>query len=131
MLEATRACVAAEPEAAKWDWQEEEKTIWQSALNFVSKDPDRLGVLVPDYMREAFDVRLQVAKSQALFFRKDVGWHIRGYAPTLVAGTDVLIARRRWHYRRSTGTQTAAGTFRASAICAFRCRSAGTALMAI
>ena len=92
VLDATRGCVSAEPEAAKWDWQEEEKAIWQSGLNFIAKDPDRLGVLVPDNMREAFDVAVTNRKKPSAVFRKDAGWHIRGYAPTLVAGTDVLMA---------------------------------------
>ena len=89
VLDATHACVSAEPEAAKWDWQEEEKAIWQSGLNFIAKDPDRLGVLVPDNMREAFDVAVTNRKKPSAVFRKDAGWHIRGYTPTLVAGTDV------------------------------------------
>ena len=92
VLDATRACVAAEPEAGRWDWQEEEKAIWQSGLNFIAKDPDRLGVLVPDNMREAFDAAVTSRKKPSAVFRKDAGWHIRGYTPTLVAGTDVLTA---------------------------------------
>ena len=92
VLDATHACVSAEPEAAKWDWQEEEKAIWQSGLNFIAKDPDRLGVLVPDNMREAFDVAVTNRKKPSAVFRKDAGWHIRGYTPTLVAGTDVLMS---------------------------------------
>ena len=89
VLEATRACVSAD-ELSKWDWLEEEKQIWQSGLNFITKDSDRLADRVPDYMRETFNAAIASHKRPTACFRKDTGWHIRGYTPTLVAGTDVL-----------------------------------------
>jgi hypothetical protein len=92
VLEATRACVSADPKAKNWDWLEEEKAIWQSGLNLIVKDPDRLSSLVPDYMRETFDAAITSHKKPTACFRKDAGWHIRGYTPVLIAGTDVLMA---------------------------------------
>jgi RecA-family ATPase len=92
VLEATRACVASDPEAANWDWLEEERNIWQSGLYFIAKNPARLVDMVPDYMRESFDTAVTNHKKPTACFRKDTGWHIRGYTtPTLIAGTDVLM----------------------------------------
>jgi hypothetical protein len=53
VLEATRHCVSGYPEAAKWDWHEEESNISWNGARLINKDPTLVDRL-PDDLRLKF-----------------------------------------------------------------------------
>ena len=53
VLEATRRCVAGDPEAARWDWQQEELNIAWNGARLINKDPTLVDRL-PDDLRLKF-----------------------------------------------------------------------------
>ena len=48
VLDATRGCVAGDPEAAKWDWRQEELDIAWSGARFINKNPQYANRLPDD-----------------------------------------------------------------------------------
>ena len=52
VLEATRAAVANDPRAAKWNWRREERKIRRMGAAFIAKYPELAGLL-PDDCRAA------------------------------------------------------------------------------
>ena len=54
MLDATRECVAGDPEAAKWDWHQEELDIAWSGARFINKNPKYANRL-PDDLYTKFE----------------------------------------------------------------------------
>ena len=54
ILDATRQCVAGDPEAAKWDWRQEELDIAWSGARFINKNPEYANRL-PDDLYAKFE----------------------------------------------------------------------------
>jgi hypothetical protein len=54
VLAATRAAVAGDPRAAKWNWAREELKIMRMGCDFIAKHPE-LAILLPDNLQQAID----------------------------------------------------------------------------
>jgi hypothetical protein len=54
VLDATRKCVAGNPEAAKWDWRQEERDIAWSGARLINKNP-QYAERLPDDLRTKFE----------------------------------------------------------------------------
>ena len=65
VLDATRKCVADDPQAAGWDWQTEELNIAYSGARFINKNPQYADQL-PDDLRTKFEELANAGKHPAV-----------------------------------------------------------------
>lgn len=95
VLDATRTCVADNPEAAKWIWTPadarknngsrqvraecEEQRIWRLCLDFIAKHPDRLADRLPSQMQETLLEALAENRRPRVCHSSHIGWHIRSW----------------------------------------------------
>jgi hypothetical protein len=76
-LEATRAAMAGDPRASKWNWRREERKILRMGATFINKNPELAGLLPDGWPRPkeeatAAPPRHTLAEAQAIF-RKWLG----------------------------------------------------------
>jgi AAA domain len=78
VLEATRAAMANDPRAAKWDWEQEEHDIRRMCCDFVAKNPE-LSAVLPEALRSLFEAALADGRRAKVVFAKHIGWHVRSF----------------------------------------------------
>jgi hypothetical protein len=84
VMDATRRCVANDPECAKWRWspndpgkeKSEEQLIWRSCVDFIAKHPERLGDRLPDKLQQQLKEILVDGKKPYLS-RNVFGWYLK------------------------------------------------------
>jgi hypothetical protein len=105
ILEATRAAVANNARAAKWDWQQEAIDIRRMGTDFVCKNPELAGALPNDLLRR-WEEAVAKGKRPKIVYAKHIGWHVRGFgdneksreAPTNAPPKE----QSAWHYYDTT-----------------------------
>ncbi len=78
VLEGTRRAVAADPQAANWDWNRERHDIEEMCYGFINKNPE-LASLLPDKLFAAWQDRLGAGETHPkIVYAPQFGWHARG-----------------------------------------------------
>jgi hypothetical protein len=124
VMDATRAAVAGDPRALRWDWQREELRVLRMGGDFIVKNPE-VAYLLPDAWRQPFEACLAAGARPRIGRNRNNGYQVRPPKPTqeeakpqrallwpYQARPFSLIPRRRWlhagHYVRGQVVMTVA-----------------------
>jgi hypothetical protein len=124
ILDATRAAVAGDPRATRWDWKREHLRILRMGADFVVKNTELVSLL-PDDWRQPFEAALAAGGRPRISLDREGGFRVRGPRPATSQSPKAksllwpyegrafsLIPRRDWlhagHYIRGQVVMTVA-----------------------